>query len=193
MSAASEGPAVPRNRSRLPGPVEGLARRIISWRQIGQNVTSGPGLRLGLGSFVSSPHGLTIGKHVSVGQRSLIEVDGVIGDYCLIARHVQIIGKSDHAIDQVGTPVAVSEWVGERDARGEDRVSIGIDVWIGAGAIILGGVTIGDGAIIAAGSVVTKDVGSFEIVGGNPARLIRRRFTEDEGAEHLRRLAALSD
>jgi maltose O-acetyltransferase len=52
---------------------------------------------------------------------------------------------------------------------------IGRDVWIGANAVVLGGVTIGDGAVVAAGSVVTKDVEPGAIVVGNPARLVRRR------------------
>ena len=52
---------------------------------------------------------------------------------------------------------------------------IGRDVWIGANAVILGGVTIGDGAVVAAGAVVTKDVESGAIVAGNPARLLRKR------------------
>ncbi|WIY83082.1 CatB-related O-acetyltransferase [Propionimicrobium sp. PCR01-08-3] len=59
---------------------------------------------------------------------------------------------------------------------------IGNDVWIGRGAMILPGVTIGDGAVIGAGSVVTKDVGAYQIVAGNPARLIRTRFTDEETA-----------
>lgn len=57
---------------------------------------------------------------------------------------------------------------------------IGNDVWIGAKAILLGGITIGDGAVVAAGSVVTKDVPPYAIVGGVPAKLIRYRFSEEE-------------
>ena len=62
--------------------------------------------------------------------------------------------------------------------RDNKPVIIGNDVWIGANAIILSGVTIGDGAVIAAGAVVTKDVEPYEIVGGNPAKCIRKRFNE---------------
>lgn len=60
------------------------------------------------------------------------------------------------------------------------RTTIGNDVWIGSNAIILGGLTIGDGAIIAAGAVVTKDVEPFKVVGGVPAKPIKSRFTEDQ-------------
>ena len=77
--------------------------------------------------------------------------------------------------------------------RGIDApTEIGNDVWIGHGAIILGGVKIGDGAIIAAGSVVTKDVPSMTIVGGNPAKVIKKRFdTPEEEKTHLASLNKL--
>jgi hypothetical protein len=57
-------------------------------------------------------------------------------------------------------------------------VTIGHDVWIGHGAIVLPGRNIGTGAVVAAGAIVTKDVPAYTIVGGNPARVIRRRFPE---------------
>ena len=67
-------------------------------------------------------------------------------------------------------------------------VVIGNDVWIGYRAIILSGVTIGDGAVIAAGAVVTKDVPAYGIVGGNPAKLIKKRF-DDETIPRLLKIA----
>src|SRR5882762_6770095 len=62
--------------------------------------------------------------------------------------------------------------------RREHHVYIGHDVWIGHGAVILPGRSIGTGAVVAAGAIVTKDVPAYSIVGGNPARVIKRRFTE---------------
>nr|WP_315943076.1 CatB-related O-acetyltransferase [Microbacterium festucae] len=118
-------------------------------------------------------------------------MDGTIGDFVLIARQVQIVGRMDHAIDELGVPMALSEWVGDRGPEPEDRVEIGSDVWIGASAVVLGGVTIGDGAIVAAGSVVTRDVAAFSIVAGNPARHVRFRIPEDSREEHLRRVRSL--
>ncbi len=63
--------------------------------------------------------------------------------------------------------------------RGKGDVTIGSDVWIGSNVIVMSGVTIGDGAVVATGSVVTADVPPFTIVGGNPARPIRKRFDDD--------------
>lgn len=59
------------------------------------------------------------------------------------------------------------------------NVHIGNDVWIGAGSVILSGLSIGDGSVIAAGSIVTKDVEPYSIVGGNPAKIIKKRFADD--------------
>ncbi|MEW5726856.1 MAG: DapH/DapD/GlmU-related protein, partial [Pseudomonadota bacterium] len=67
-------------------------------------------------------------------------------------------------------------------------VRIGNDVWIGAAAMILDGVTIGDGAVVAAGAVVTREVPPYAIVGGNPAKVIRYRFPP-EIVEELQRIA----
>lgn len=102
---------------------------------------------------------------------------------------MRIVGKFDHHFQQVGVPVRLASQIRDNDYswKGLNLVTkIGNDVWIGYGSIIMQGVTIGDGAIIAAGSVVTKDVGSYSIYGGNPAKFIRERFeTEDALNEHL--------
>ena len=81
---------------------------------------------------------------------------------------VQIYTRN-HRYDRIDIPMYEQ---GESEIK---EVKIGNDVWIGARSIILPGVTIGDGAVIAAGSIVTKDVESYAVVGGNPAKIIKYR------------------
>jgi acetyltransferase-like isoleucine patch superfamily enzyme len=68
---------------------------------------------------------------------------------------------------------------GDIGATSKGDVVIGNDVWLGYGSMIMSGVGIGDGAVIAAGAVVTRDVEPYSIVAGNPARLIKKRFDEE--------------
>lgn len=106
-----------------------------------------------------------------------------LGKYCSIGPGVTVFLGGNHRTDWVTTyPFSVipDTWpeafgvTGHPHSRGDVR--IGNDVWIGLNATILSGVTIGDGAVVAACSVVTRDVPAYAIVGGNPARLLRYRF-----------------
>ena len=109
---------------------------------------------------------LTIGRNTYMNE-SLIQCANSIsiGDDCAIAGDVLIQDTDFHPIlGDDGKPKPISK-----------PIKIGNKVWICAKAIILKGVSIGDGAIIAAGAVVTKDVEPYTIVGGNPAKLIRKR------------------
>jgi hypothetical protein len=120
-----------------------------------------------------------------------------IGKFCSIASHVRI-NPGNHpmwrATQHHMTYRRASYGFGEVDDadffqwRRDDRVVIGNDVWIGHAAIVLPGVTIGDGAVIAAGAVVTKDVDPYTIVGGVPAHFIRERLPRDL-AEAMQRIA----
>lgn len=180
------------NRSRLPKVVRTATREILNRISVYGNVRTGPGFSAGRGAIVSSPHGLTIGKCVSIGPRSIVQVDGTIGDYAMIGMGVQIVGREDHALDELGVPMLRSTWVGDREPSERDRITIGTDVWIGAGAIILSGVKIGSGSVVGAGSLVTKDVPEFSICGGSPARVLGQRFKDDnERAQHLEMIAQL--
>lgn len=105
-----------------------------------------------------------------------------IGAYTMFAPRAVVVG-GDHQFDVAGTPIIFSG----RQEIPETR--IGRDVWIGYGAIIIAGCTIGDGAIVAAGSVVTKDIPPYEIHAGVPAKKIKDRFSDPAEIEnHQRKL-----
>lgn len=111
-----------------------------------------------------------------------------IGKFCSIAEHVTIFIGGYHRADFVSTypfHAAFSDVSFVDNLIHGFHTIIGNDVWIGAGVTIMAGVTIGDGAIIATGSVVTRDVEPYSIVGGNPAKMIRKRFEEHQIAQLL--------
>lgn len=110
-----------------------------------------------------------------------------IGRYTMFAPGASVVGD-DHLWDNPRVPIQFSGRPAQRETR------IGRDVWIGQGAIISRGLTIGDGAIIGAGSVVTSNVPAREIWAGVPARLLRRRFENEEfdRAHHLMTQGPLS-
>jgi acetyltransferase-like isoleucine patch superfamily enzyme len=152
------------------------------------NVVVGKDFRFGDHSTFWAPNSLKIGDEVSVGSYSRIEADGILGNRVLIASHVGIVGRRDHAIHEIGIPITKSTWVGDEPKLSTENVIIHDDVWIGYGAIILTGVTIGQSSIVAAGSVVTRDVPENVIVAGNPAKVIRARFSSEDFERHVSEL-----
>ncbi|MDO4275805.1 MAG: CatB-related O-acetyltransferase [Eubacteriales bacterium] len=113
----------------------------------------------------------------------------IIGKFCSIACGARFLFNSaNHSMSSLSTypfPLFFEEWELDRkdvaaswDNKG--NIVIGNDVWIGYEAVIMAGVTIGDGAVIGARAVVTKDVPPYTIVGGVPARPIRKRFSDDK-------------
>ncbi len=147
--------------------------RIITGR-VGVYCEYGKGCKFGKGIIIDE--NTNIGKYNYVGRYTTI-TKAQIGNYCSIASFV-IIGPGEHPLSSFSTsPIALSYAGIEHDLT-KEHVKIGNDVWIGAHAIILRGVTIGNGAIIAAGAVVTKDVPDYAIVSGIPARIMRYRLPE---------------
>lgn len=120
----------------------------------------------------------TADMYSSVSMQCMIHPKVSIGKYTMIGPRVCIVG-GDHVYDKVGVPIIFSG----RPAL--KPTIIGDDVWIGQNAIVMCGVTIGNCAIIAAGSVVTHDVAPFSIVAGIPAKVIRMRFSEEDANIHL--------
>lgn len=121
---------------------------------------------------------LLIGERTAILELNNIRAGGgriVIGRDCLISQYVTIVA-TNHVVDS-DAPVRHAAWDYTRTG-----VTIGDDVWIGAGASIMPGVTVGSGAVISAGAVVTHDVPERAIVGGVPAKLLRYRHS-GEGSE----------
>lgn len=171
----------------------GLQTRIkaFSCRRV---LTHGVGLHLGARTRIWAPGYVRIGKQVYVGKDVHIEANCRIGDYCLIANRVAIVGRHDHDFSAVGFPVRFAPWVGSRrfpSQHLEDEAVIEDDVWLGYGTIVLTGVTVGRGAVVAAGSVVTRDIPPYAIAAGVPARVIGQRFADPATIE--RHEAAIRD
>lgn len=167
-----------------------LKDKILRAIAVRSGVRHGQRFHVGPGSTIWAPRELVIGDNVYVGKHVTIEVDGAIGDETLIANAVGIVGRLDHDYRQVGVPVRSSNWVGTHYAELSKPVLIGSDVWIGYGAIILSGVTIGDSSIVAAGALVTRNIPANSIAAGSPAEVIRNRFTSSDFADHWETLAA---
>lgn len=127
----------------------------------------------------------TIGDYTYVGNHQRL-VYANIGKFCSIAGG-GAIGMGTHTLNNLSTsPIFTAKhngvgitWTDQQPTDEFREINIGNDVWIGTRALIMGGVTIGDGAVVGAGAIVTKDVPPYAIVGGVPAKIIRYRFSHE--------------
>ena len=129
---------------------------------------------------------IDLGRHSYSFARAVVYDTGhdlrvTVGNFCSIGHDVVFLLDGGHRHDFVTTSPLFS--LGQTGPPGHNAgasITVGHDVWIGREAMILPGVTIGTGAVIATRAVVTKDVAPYAIVAGNPARVVRRRFPDDE-------------
>jgi acetyltransferase-like isoleucine patch superfamily enzyme len=146
---------------------------------LGKSVVLDPGLSINAGCVSIGDYSYTGSGRIS----SLPETRIKIGKFTSIASGIQIIGASHkNHLCTYSFPRLLPE--GERDILkhgvSQGDIIVGNDVWIGTNVIILSGVTIGDGAIIGAGAVVTKDIPPYAIALGVPAKVKKKRFSDDE-------------
>ena len=123
------------------------------------------------GAFIASGLGIEIGDNSGVGLNARIAGPLSIGADVMMAPGVMIFTQN-HAMDDLDIPMRLQ-------TAPKKKVTIGDNVWIGANALIMPGITVGQGSVIAAGAIVTKDVPDFAIVGGNPAKIIKFRDGRD--------------
>lgn len=141
----------------------------------------GKQIRIKFKTEIWSPHrDITFGDRIQFGNGCAILCDIEMGCSVLCANNVRFVGKDDHIINKP----EISLW---DSGRGDSyKTYVGHDVWLGENVTVVAGVRIGDGAIIAAGSVVVKDIPPCAIVGGNPAKIIKSRFnTSEDERKHL--------
>lgn len=136
-----------------------------------------------VGRAVTIGAGLKAGDYVYIGPHSQLPPHVHIGHYSSLSARVAIVG-GDHNFEPPGVPIVFA-------GRPPSRVTtIGSDVLVGHGAILIRGITIGHGAIVGAGAVVTKDVPPYAVVAGVPAKILRFRFDAAGQAIHEAMLAA---
>ena len=154
----------------------------VKWRKY----SIGRGFHAGVRVRLWAKDNISIGNYCYIGRDSQIETNCTIGHYVIFGNRVAVVGRYDHNYQEIGTPIRIASQIRDKNYswKGINQMtSIGDDVWVGYGTIILSGVTINNGSIIAAGSIVTKDVEAYSIYAGNPAKKLRDRFESEADKE----------
>lgn len=139
-------------------------------------------------------HNIYVGDDVSFGEHTQImttRAKVILGNHIMFAPGVTIV-TGNHQINIVGKYMSEVTDL-DKQSCDDESVVINDDVWIGCNVVILKGVTVGKGVVIAAGAVVTRDVPEYSIVGGNPAKVIRSRFTKEQIIDHERFLKVMEE
>ena len=117
---------------------------------------------------------------INIEESSPLDTKLIIGSYCSIGPDVKFLLGGEHQLHTISTYPFKVRCFGETKESGSiGNIVVHDDVWIGANVTICSGIEIGQGAVVAAGAVVTKNVPPYAIVGGNPAKIIKYRFNEE--------------
>ncbi|MCD8107089.1 MAG: CatB-related O-acetyltransferase [Oscillospiraceae bacterium] len=155
------------------------------------NIYLGKNSTFGRGTIFYAPNKTVIGKNVYIGKYCTLEADIEIADNVLLGNNIGLIGKYDHDYSVIGKSIKDSPQIRDKSYKFKGlgkKIIIDSDTWIGYGSIVVSGVHINRGAIVAAGSVVLHDVEPYTIVAGNPAKVIGYRFTDEQIEQHERML-----
>ncbi|WJR67332.1 DapH/DapD/GlmU-related protein [Neorhizobium sp. CSC1952] len=165
----------------VDGRIKSTARKALNyyiatrWRlaEVGEGFQSSIVTRI--------PPGSRIGSFAYIGKNFYSAGPISLGDLAMISTSVTIVGN-DHGFDDEQTPMRLAfRWM-------QNITIFEADVWVGHGAVIKAGITVGKGSVIAAGAIVTKNVEPYSIVAGNPARVIKRRFSDSATERYDRTL-----
>lgn len=173
--------------ARLIQKISGLKNRIIVLNYKNNMKKCGCDVTINKGTLFTGTRRMNFGSHIYVGPNCTFystSADLTINDYVTFGPGV-VIMTGNHRTDEIGEYIYN---VKTKKPENDQPVTIESDVWVGANAVILKGVTVSKGCVIGAGSVVTKDTVPYGIYGGIPARLLKMRFTEEQIIEHQEKL-----
>jgi acetyltransferase-like isoleucine patch superfamily enzyme len=154
-------------------------RDLLLVKVLFRRYTIGEGFHAGLRVRIWGRDKVVIGRNFYIGRDSFIEADVIIGDNVMFGNRVAVVGRYDHHYQLPGVPIRLAPQIRDPHYKWKGLglvTTIENDVWIGYGSTVMGGITIGEGSIIGAGSLVTKDVEPYSIYAGVPARKVRDRF-----------------
>ena len=193
-SVIMDGARIGKNCRIFPGAVVSAPPQDLKYKgepstvTIGDNTVIRECVTLNRGTALDK-NTTTIGSNCLLMAYVHVAHDCVIGDNVIMGNRTAIVGKYDHHYQQIGVPIRLASQIRDDDYNWlglNSLTTIEDDVWVGYGAIILSGVKIGTGSIIASGSLVNKDVEPYSIYAGVPAKKVKNRFDSSEDLEkHL--------
>ncbi|MBI9070046.1 MAG: hypothetical protein JEY94_00515 [Melioribacteraceae bacterium] len=157
--------------SKLPNSFFPLGKFLNGLRiwAVGKILPLGKNCKIQPNVYIGSGNNIKIGENCQINENVRI-IDTEIGNYVMIAPNVQLLGGITHEYSDVSVPMMLQK------EKYKGKIIIEDDVWLGVNSVIIAGVKIGKGSIIAAGSIITKDVEPYSIMGGVPAKKIKSRI-----------------